>query len=97
MDENSSAELANSQAFEDELQSTLKSILASDDSRRGAFQLIYEEEQQNIVVRYFFTILCSSYYYYYYYYYYYFPNLGVGTRTLGLNIGALDVGVELLL
>lgn len=58
MDDNSSAELANSQAFEDELQSTLKSILALDDSRRGAFQLIYEEEQQNIVVRYFFTILC---------------------------------------
>ncbi|EXB79620.1 BEACH domain-containing protein lvsC [Morus notabilis] len=49
MDENSSIESINSQAFEDELQNALKSILASDEGRRGAFQLIYEEEQQNIV------------------------------------------------
>lgn len=58
MDENSSIESINSQAFEDELQSALKSILASDEGRRGAFQLIYEEEQQNIVVREFCTVLC---------------------------------------
>lgn len=50
MDENSSAESNNRKAFEDELESSLNSILASDDSRRGAFQLSYEEEQQNIVV-----------------------------------------------
>ena len=50
MDENFSAESINRQVFEDELRSTLTSILASDDSRRGAFQLSYEEEQQNIIV-----------------------------------------------
>lgn len=50
MDESSSAESNSRKAFEDELESSLNSILASDESRRGAFQLSYEEEQQNIVV-----------------------------------------------
>ncbi|KAF4394946.1 hypothetical protein F8388_017674 [Cannabis sativa] len=49
MDENSSAESNNRKAFEDDLESSLNSILASDESRRGAFQLTHEEEQQNIV------------------------------------------------
>ncbi|XP_062098924.1 BEACH domain-containing protein B isoform X2 [Humulus lupulus] len=49
MDENSSAESHNRKAFEDDLESSLNSILVSDESRRGAFQLTHEEEQQNIV------------------------------------------------
>ncbi|KAH7524781.1 hypothetical protein FEM48_Zijuj06G0155600 [Ziziphus jujuba var. spinosa] len=48
MDENSSAESNNRNAFEVEIQSSLNSILASDENRRAAFQLAYEEEQQNI-------------------------------------------------
>ncbi|KAF3447262.1 hypothetical protein FNV43_RR12442 [Rhamnella rubrinervis] len=47
-DENSSAESHNRKAFEDEIQSCLNFILASDANRRGAFQLAYEEEQQNV-------------------------------------------------
>lgn len=50
MDENSSAESNNKNAFEVEIQSSLNSILASDENRRAAFQLAYEEEQQNIAV-----------------------------------------------
>lgn len=50
MDENASAESNNRKAFEDEIQSSLTSILALDDSRRAAFQLTHEEEQQNVVV-----------------------------------------------
>lgn len=48
MDDNSSVETAKKKAFEDEICSSLNSILASDDSRRAAFQLAYEEEQQNV-------------------------------------------------
>ncbi|KAM3682516.1 hypothetical protein ACJW31_12G078200 [Castanea mollissima] len=48
MDETFSSELNNKKAFEDEIQSSLTSILASDESRRAAFQLTYEEEQQNV-------------------------------------------------
>ncbi|KAG7971974.1 hypothetical protein I3843_07G161500 [Carya illinoinensis] len=48
IDETSLAESNNKKAFEDEIQSSLTSILASDDSRRAAFQLVYEEEQQNV-------------------------------------------------
>ncbi|KAJ4830317.1 hypothetical protein Tsubulata_011294 [Turnera subulata] len=48
MNENSSAETANKKAFEDEICSSLNSILASDDSRRAAFHLAHEEEQQNL-------------------------------------------------
>lgn len=50
MDENSSAESNNRKAFEDEIQSSLISILALDDSRRAAFQLTHDEEQQNVAV-----------------------------------------------
>nr|POF26456.1 beach domain-containing protein b [Quercus suber] len=48
MDETFSSELNNKKAFDDEIQSNLTSILASDESRRAAFQLTYEEEQQNV-------------------------------------------------
>ncbi|XP_024170395.1 BEACH domain-containing protein B isoform X2 [Rosa chinensis] len=48
MDENASAESNDRKAFEDEIQSSLTSILALDDSRRAAFQLTHEEEQQNV-------------------------------------------------
>ncbi|KAJ7958905.1 BEACH domain-containing protein [Quillaja saponaria] len=48
IDENSSGETSSKRAFEDEIQNSLTSILASDDSRRADFQLTYEEEQQNI-------------------------------------------------
>lgn len=50
VDENFSAELVNRKVFEDEIQSSLNSILASDDSRRAAFQLTYEEEKQTVAV-----------------------------------------------
>ncbi|KAK6245788.1 hypothetical protein SCA6_008878 [Theobroma cacao] len=46
MDENSSLEINNQKAFEDEIQSSLHTILASDESRRAAFLLAHEEEQQ---------------------------------------------------
>lgn len=48
MDETFSAESNNKKTFEDEIQSSLNSILASDESRRAAFQLTYEEEEQNV-------------------------------------------------
>ncbi|XP_022773061.1 BEACH domain-containing protein B-like isoform X4 [Durio zibethinus] len=48
MDENSSLEINNQKAFEDEIQSSLHAILASDESRRAAFLLAHEEEQQNV-------------------------------------------------
>ncbi|KAJ8762560.1 hypothetical protein K2173_007999 [Erythroxylum novogranatense] len=48
VDENSSVEAINKKAFEDEIQSSLSAILASDDSRRAVFQLAHEEQQQNI-------------------------------------------------
>lgn len=50
MDENSSVVTTDRKAFEDEIDSCLNSILASDDSRRAAFQLAYEEDQQNVAV-----------------------------------------------
>lgn len=50
MDENSSLELSNAKVFEDEIQSGLNTILASDDCRRASFQLTHEEEQQNVAV-----------------------------------------------
>ncbi|RDY05943.1 BEACH domain-containing protein B, partial [Mucuna pruriens] len=48
IDENSLAESSSKKAFEDDIQSSLNSVLASDDSRRAEFQLTYEEEQQNV-------------------------------------------------
>lgn len=50
MEENFSNESNNQKVFEDEMQSSLASILIADDNRRAAFQLSYEEEQQNIAV-----------------------------------------------
>lgn len=50
IDENTFAESTSKKAFEDEIQNSLNSILASDDSRRAEFQLTYEEEQQNVAV-----------------------------------------------
>ncbi|KAJ4967218.1 hypothetical protein NE237_019067 [Protea cynaroides] len=48
MDEFFSAESNQKRAFEDVIQSTLSTILASDDSRRTAFQLAHDEDQQII-------------------------------------------------
>jgi hypothetical protein len=50
MDETFSAESINKKAFEDETKSSLTSVLASDDSRRAAFQLTHEEQKQNVTV-----------------------------------------------
>ncbi|XP_057532553.1 BEACH domain-containing protein B isoform X2 [Amaranthus tricolor] len=46
IDENVMAESSQKKAFENELQIMLRGILASDDSRRAAFQLACDEEQQ---------------------------------------------------
>lgn len=46
LDENTSFDLNQLTVFEDEIQSSLKVILASDDSRRASFQLAHDEEQQ---------------------------------------------------
>lgn len=48
MDENSTVETTNKKAFEDEIQNSLNSIVALDDSRRSAQQLVHEEEEQNV-------------------------------------------------
>ncbi|KAG8632803.1 hypothetical protein MANES_18G056822v8 [Manihot esculenta] len=48
MDENTSAEAANKKAFEDEINSSLNTILAVDDNRRAVFQFSHEEDQQNV-------------------------------------------------
>ncbi|MED6216742.1 hypothetical protein PIB30_010777 [Stylosanthes scabra] len=48
LDENTLAESSNKKVIEDEIQNSLNTILASDDSRREEFQLSYEEEQQNV-------------------------------------------------
>jgi len=50
VDENSSGESSSKKAFEDEIQSSLNSVLASDDSRIAEFQLTSEEKQQNVAV-----------------------------------------------
>ncbi|GAB4839467.1 hypothetical protein Ancab_028990 [Ancistrocladus abbreviatus] len=46
VDETFSAEFSQKKAFEDEVQNSLVAILASDDSRRAAFQLACDEEHQ---------------------------------------------------
>ncbi|XP_020218624.1 BEACH domain-containing protein B isoform X2 [Cajanus cajan] len=48
IDETSLAESSSKKAFEDDIKSSLNSLLASDDSRRAEFQLTCEEEQQNV-------------------------------------------------
>lgn len=50
MEESFSNESNNQKVFEEEMQSSLTSILIADDNRRAGFQLAYEEEQQNIAV-----------------------------------------------
>ncbi|KAE8701699.1 hypothetical protein F3Y22_tig00110514pilonHSYRG00005 [Hibiscus syriacus] len=45
MNENSFSEINNQKAFEGEIESSLHTILASDESRRNAFLLAHEEEQ----------------------------------------------------
>ncbi|XAR62070.1 hypothetical protein NMG60_11016665 [Bertholletia excelsa] len=46
LDENSLADLNQNRTFEDEIQSTLSTILLSDDRRRASLQLAQDEEQQ---------------------------------------------------
>ncbi|GFY85908.1 binding protein [Actinidia rufa] len=48
MDENSSADSIQKKGFEDEIQSSLNTILASDDIRKASFQLAHDEEQQTV-------------------------------------------------
>ncbi|KAG6608127.1 BEACH domain-containing protein B, partial [Cucurbita argyrosperma subsp. sororia] len=48
MEESLSNESINQKVFEEEMQSSLTSILIADDNRKAAFQLAYEEVQQNI-------------------------------------------------
>lgn len=43
-------ETTNKKAFEDEIQNSLNSIVALDDSRRAVQQLVHEEEGQNVAV-----------------------------------------------
>ena len=50
MDEVLNSESNQQRVFEDETQSNLSSILASDDGRRASFQLACDEEQQSIAV-----------------------------------------------
>lgn len=50
MDENLLTESGQKKAFENELQSSLRGLLALDDSRRAAFQLACDEEQQVVAV-----------------------------------------------
>ncbi|XP_015579782.2 BEACH domain-containing protein B isoform X1 [Ricinus communis] len=51
MDETTSVETANKKAFEDEIHSSLNTILASDDSRRATFQFAHEVDQQNVAAK----------------------------------------------
>ncbi|KAK4359154.1 hypothetical protein RND71_021383 [Anisodus tanguticus] len=46
LDETAIADSNQKKAFEDEIQSSLNVILASDDNRRSSFQLAYDEQQQ---------------------------------------------------
>lgn len=50
IEEISSIDLSNMKVLEDEIKNSLSIILASDESRRAAFQLTHEEEQQNVAV-----------------------------------------------
>lgn len=52
MDEKISLEFNNKKAFEEEAQSLLHAIHASDESRRTSFLLSQEEEHQNVTVCY---------------------------------------------
>ncbi|XP_022633032.1 BEACH domain-containing protein B isoform X2 [Vigna radiata var. radiata] len=48
VDENSSGEFSGKKVFEDDIQNSLNSVIASDDSRIAEFQLTSEEKQQNV-------------------------------------------------
>lgn len=50
LDETAVADSNQKKAFEDEMQSSLNVILASDDNRRSSFQLAYDEHQQIVAV-----------------------------------------------
>lgn len=50
IDENSLAESSSKKTFEDDIQSSLNSVLASYDSSRAEFHLTCEEKQQNVAV-----------------------------------------------
>lgn len=50
MEENISMESSQKKALEDQIQSSLSAILASDDSRRSFFQLSLDEDQQIVSV-----------------------------------------------
>lgn len=56
IDEVSQSELNQNKVLEDEVVMNLSGILASDDSRRAAYQLAYDEKQQITAVS-FFNIL----------------------------------------
>ncbi|KAI4388687.1 hypothetical protein MLD38_000993 [Melastoma candidum] len=48
LEENSSLELDSMNAFEDELKSSLNSLISSDEARKAAFLLSHDEQQQNV-------------------------------------------------
>lgn len=50
MDESYLVEQSTTKAFEDEIQSILSIVLASDENRRATFQLTHGEQQQNVAV-----------------------------------------------
>ncbi|CAA2974013.1 BEACH domain-containing B isoform X1 [Olea europaea subsp. europaea] len=56
MDENISIECTQKKAFEDEIQSSLNIILASDDRRRSLYQLSQDEEQQIVAEKWIHTL-----------------------------------------
>lgn len=50
LDETTITDSNQKKTFEDEIQSSLNVILASDDNRRSSFQLAYDEQQQIVAV-----------------------------------------------
>lgn len=50
LEDNSSLELDSMKAFEDELKSSLNSMISSDDARKAAFLLSHDEQKQNVAV-----------------------------------------------
>lgn len=67
LDETTITDSNRKKAFEEEIQSSLNAILASDDNRRSSFQLAYDEQQQIVAVsiqiycRWFVASLISSF------------------------------------
>lgn len=61
LEESSAAECNHKKVFEDEIESSLSFIVASDDGRRAAFQLAHDEDQQIAAVRTVcFSTLCQN-------------------------------------